>query len=90
MTNKETKATPEQEAELKALKEKQEKEAKVAKEIQDVLESNEFALQPFLQFSEFGIVPRVRLVELDNASDEQGTDIEEAEGVAEQDGTSTS
>lgn len=90
MTNKETKRTPEQEAELKALEEKREKEAKAAKEIQEVLESNKFALQPFLQFSEFGIVPRVRLVELDSASDEQGTDSGEVEGVGEQDGTSTS
>jgi hypothetical protein len=52
-------------------KEINEVEKKVANEIQEILESNNYALQPFIQFSEFGLVPRVRLVEVNQTTNGQ-------------------
>lgn len=57
-------------------KEDNKKYEEVSLELQKLLESNKVALQPFLSFSEFGIVPRVRLVDIPEQTNEESTNDE--------------
>lgn len=66
---------------------RREKEKEVAAKIEAILTENSMALQPFLAFSEFGVVPRVRLVDTKESTNDGETETEPAtEGDREPDG----
>ena len=65
---------------------------KVSNQIQEILESNGFAIQPYLDPREFvyGIVPKVRLVKVNNpTSDDQRDTAEASEGSGTEDGAAS-
>lgn len=61
-----------------------EKAKEASYKIQEILEEGGLALQPFLSFSEYGVVPRVRLVDTSENTDDKESDSQEDGGGEEE------